>query len=173
MKFKLDEDEEIIYEPKIKFTARCFVIIEIICLIAFIFGIRSNIVNGYNLEAIILFFAILFISRMITFKIVLTNKRLIYKNLFFLNNYVDLEKIISIGLYYFPSNGSYFTPKDFGIDALRIKIEGSCLRTWLFVQDGKTLRAKILNSIYSNINNNKLKQGSIEKSILYKIGLIK
>ncbi len=165
MKFKLNKDEEIIFEPMLNIKTKIFIFIMYFGLVSCI----SMILICISLETVIEWlitlisiFTAYFISQIVSLKIVLTNKRLLYRDLLLIPHSIDLNNIISIEVY---SNfiNIYFDPSLLGISVFRIKIHNKFFKIIISVQDGNKLQAKILNYIDANLKNKKLNQASLYK----------
>lgn len=172
MKFKLEKDEQIIYESKMKLKNKLGLGIHILAIISFIYFVKIFMEMGNLVMSIITVLAVYAILQNFSLKTILTNKRLLYRNLLSITHSIDLKKIVSIGLYYFP-NGSYFDLADFGLDYLRIKVDGRFFRVWIVVQDGNGFRSSVLNHITYNLEDKKLNQNLVKKDLLYKVRIVR
>ncbi len=171
---KLDKDEIIIFKPKRTLITKILYSFIIITCIALIF----YLLPGLNKSKIVLIviFLLIFLTYWLIYSlcsnVILTNKKIVYQNIFFKHKCIWLKNIIYIGIIKPATSDLSQIIYDLqNISTLFFKLSNSFFPKILIVPDPEDFKEKTLEYIESNLKQNNLDQKAMRKSFLYKIGV--
>lgn len=168
--YKLDKDEYIVYSQKKSWWTKIICTLYFVGCLYLALLITFKPIPDTDLKFVRCLLDLIFLPlsysalQWLICDVIMTNKRILYKNIFFQTRFIDLKKIIYVAIWYNP------TPIT-GLDDLYIKITNKLLRIRIRVPDDIKFRNKILEFIQSSIPDNNLNQDLLKKTLFYKLGV--